>query len=403
VAKPPREVADIFRIHGQTYREKYPISPDQRRVMQAIEICRTAALGGHVDRCDECGHQVISYDSCRNRHCPKCQSLAKARWLQARRQEILPTEYYHVVFTLPDQLASLALQNKSIVYSILFHATAETLLTIAADPMHLNAKIGFLAILHTWGQNLLHHPHLHCLVPGGGISPDGLRWVACRKGFFLPVHVLSRLYRRLFLTELNNAYQKGSLEFHGNLKHLSEPKHFDRLLQSARSLDWVVYAKPPFAGPEKVLDYLSRYTHRIAISNHRILKLEGESVSFKWRDYRHGRKQRVMTLNVDEFIRRFLLHVLPASYVRIRYYGFLANCHRSKLLKLCRTLLGVMQSSETQLPESHDWATLLESFTGTDPLCCPKCKKGRLIRFDVFTASDKHHANLRAPPIPNML
>lgn len=375
------------------------MSPNQWRVMRAIENCRTAALGGHVDRCDECGHQVISYNSCRNRHCPKCQSLAKAQWLHARQQEVLPVEYYHVVFTLPNLLAPLALQNKQIVYDILFRATSQTLLKIAADPKHLGAKIGFLAILHTWGQNLLHHPHLHCVVSGGGMSLDGQQWVSCRKGFFLPVRVLSRLYRRLFLTELSIAYQKRELEFYGNLSHLSEPEHFDQLLQSARSADWVVYAKPPFAGPEKVLDYLSRYTHRIAISNHRILSLKDGKVSFRWRDYRHGDKQRVMTLKADEFIRRFLLHVLPAAYVRIRYYGFLANCHRSRLLKLCRKFLEVTRAPETQSSESPDWAELLESLTGIDPFLCPKCRKGHLIRFDVFTPSDKLHANLRAPPV----
>ena len=374
------------------------MSPEQRRVMHAIEICRTAALGGHVDRCDECGLKVISYDSCRNRHCPKCQSIAKARWLQARQQEILPVQYYHVVFTLPDQLASLALQNKPVLYNLLFRAAAQTLLTIAADPKHLGAKIGFLAILHTWGQNLLHHPHLHCVVPGGGIACDAQRWISCRDGFFLPVRVLSRLYRGIFLSELGNAYRTGGLEFHGNLTHLSDPKHFHSLLQSVRCLDWVVYAKPPFAGPEKVLDYLGRYTHRIAISNHRILSVDGAQVSFRWRDYRHGSKNRVMKLDVDEFMRRFLLHVLPRAFVRIRYYGFLANCHRSRLLDLCRTFLNVELHSETQSSVRQDWASILESLTGSDPLRCPKCKKGRLIRFDLFTMPSGRHANPRAPP-----
>jgi hypothetical protein len=378
------------------------MSPDQWRVMRAIEICRTAALGGHVDRCDECGHQVISYNSCRNRHCPKCQSLAKAQWLQARQQEILPVEYYHVVFTLPDLFAPLALQNKQIIYDILFRATAQTLLTISSDPKHLGAKIGFLAILHTWGQNLLHHPHLHCVVSGGGISPDGQQWISCQKGFFLPVRVLSRLYRRIFLAELSKTYQKDGLEFYGNLKHLSEPKNFDQLLQSARSLDWIVYAKPPFAGPEKVVDYLSRYTHRIAISNHRILSLEGGKVSFRWKDYRHGNKQRIMTVDATEFIRRFLLHVLPDAYVRIRYYGFLANCHRSRLLKLCRNLLSVEKTPETQSTERPDWATLLESLTGIDPFLCPRCRKGHLIRFETFNPPEKRYAQLRAPPTAGM-
>ena len=269
--RPRLEVADIFRQHGYDFRLTHLLSPEQRRVMRAIERCRTAALGGHVEQCDTCGHQRISYNSCRNRHCPKCQSLAKARWLEARLADLLPVEYFHVVFTLPEQLASAALQNQRVVYNILFSTVAETLRTIAADPRHLGAEIGFLAVLHTWGQTLRHHPHLHCVVPGGGLSVDGERWRSCRQGFFLPVNVLARLFRRLFLQALARAYEKGELTFHGASAYLAKPLAFKRLLASLRSREWWVYAKPPFGGPEQVLAYLGRYTHRVAISNHRLV------------------------------------------------------------------------------------------------------------------------------------
>ena len=281
---PPRlEVADIFRRHGEDYRTLHAtiLSPEQLRVMRAIEQCRTSALGGHVDQCDTCGHQVISYNSCRNRHCPKCQSLAKAQWLQARRAELLPVPYYHVVFTVPDRwLAPLALQNKRVFYNILFGAVAQTLLTIAADPKHLGARIGFIAILHTWSQRLLHHPHIHCVVPGGGISPDAQRWIACRPDFFLPVGVLSRLFRRLLLEALQRAFNNGQLQFHGALGHLANPQAFAQVLQTCRQTEWVVYVKPPFGGPRNVLDYLARYTHRVAIANHRLLGLDKGRVTF---------------------------------------------------------------------------------------------------------------------------
>ena len=396
--RPLLEVADIFRIHGPGYREKNALSPEQSRVMRAIEMCRTAALGGHVDRCNKCGHQVISYNSCRNRHCPKCQSLAKAQWFLARRDETLPVQYYHVVFTIPDLLTPLALQNKQTIYDLLFRTASQALLRIAAKPKHLGAHIGFLVILHTWGQNLMHHPHLHCIVPGGGLSPDHKQWISCRKGFFLPVRVLSRFYRRLFLKVLQNLYREGKLEFYGNLQPLSEPKNFEQLLKSAQSTEWVVYAKPPFAGPEKVLDYLSRYTHRVAISNHRLRHLDNDQVSFQWRDYRNGNTKRMMTLKAEEFIRRFLFHVLPEGYVRIRYYGFLANCHRSRMLKLIRTLLNVEQPPENKSPETTDWAVLFQSLTGIDPLLCPKCRKGRLVTIEFLPPLLTPYVSLRAPP-----
>jgi hypothetical protein len=307
------EVADVFRRYGSAYRAQHDaqLSTAQRRVMTAIELCRTAALGGHVEQCDQCGHQRISYCSCRNRHCPKCQSLARAQWLDDRRAELLATQYFHVVFTLPEAIANIAYQNKAVVYGILFRAASETLLTIAADPKHLGAEIGFFAVLHTWGQKLLHHPHLHCVVTGGGLAPDGNRWIACRPGFFLPVQVLSRLFRRLFLTYLQKVFDAGKLHFFSSLEPLREYRVFCRYLAPLRRARWVVYAKPPFAGPEQVLKYVGRYTHRVAISNNRLRDIDGGQVRFTWKDYRHHDQLKTMTLSADEFIRRFLLHVLP--------------------------------------------------------------------------------------------
>ncbi len=299
------EVADVFRRYGDAYREQHDgsLSTAQRRVMTAIEICRTAAIGGHVEQCDTCGHQRISYNSCRNRHCPKCQSLARAQWLEDRRAEILDTQYFHVVFTIPKEIAEIAFQNKKTVYGILFRTVAETLRTIAATPKHLGAEIGFFAVLHTWGQNLLHHPHLHCVVPGGGLSPDGARWISCRPGFFLPVRVLSRLFRRCFIEALEKAFGAGELDFFSALAPLRERDAFQQYLAPVRKAEWVVYAKRPFAGPEQVLDYVGRYTHRVAISNNRIFDVEDGKVRFRWKDYRHGNQQKTMTLSADEFIR----------------------------------------------------------------------------------------------------
>src|SRR3989442_7190425 len=288
MARPPVEVADIFRRYGHTYRHAHEasLSTAQRRVMSAIEVCRTAALGGHVEQCDHCDHQLICYNSCRDRHCPKCQSLARAAWIEQRHAELLDTEYFHVVFTVPEEIAAIAFQNKARVYGILFRATAETLRVIAADPQHLGAEIGFFAVLHTWGQTLLHHPHLHCVVPGGGLSPDGTRWVACRPGFFLPVRVLSRLFRRLFLQDLQAAYDAGTLRLVGTLEALQHRPAWMRALAAMRQTEWVVYAKRPFAGPQQVVDYVGRYTHRVAISNNRLLDLEGGQIRFMYKDYR---------------------------------------------------------------------------------------------------------------------
>ena len=319
--RPKLEVADILRRYGEAYREKHgaSMSTAQRRVMTAIEVCRTAALGGQIEQCDQCGHRRFCYRSCRNRHCPKCQSLARAEWIQHRQAKLLDCEYFHVVFTVPEEIAALAYQNKAVVYGILFRATAETLRTIAADPKHLGAEIGFFAVLHTWGSNLLHHPHLHCVVPGGGLSPDGKKWISCRPGFFLPVRVLSRLFRRLFLEYLQHAFDAGKLQFFNGLEKLRDRCELAGYLAPLRKAEWVVYAKAPFAGPQQVLDYVGRYTHRVAISNHRLLDIDAGHVRFQWKDYRNRGQQKAMTLSAEEFIRRFLLHALPDGFQRIRY------------------------------------------------------------------------------------
>ena len=385
--RPPLEVADIFRQHGDDFRLTHSLSPEQRRVMRAIERCRTASLGGHVEQCDACGHQRIAYNSCRNRHCPKCQSLAKARWLQARLADLLPVEYFHVVFTLPEQLASVALQNKRVVYNLLFSAASQTLQTIAADPRHLGVDIGFLAVLHTWDQTLRHHPHLHCVVPGGGLSVTGEGWRSCRRGFFLPVNVLARLFRRLFRQGLERAYDKGELSFHGACAFLAKPTAFNRLLQSVRAREWWVYAKPPFSGPAQVLAYLGRYTHRVAISNHRLLSLQHGKVAFSWRDNRHGEMRSTMTLSAEEFMRRFLLHVLPRGFQRIRQFGLLANRRRGELAR-CRQLLG----ASTQTVESLDHKSLGQTVTGASLQQCPACRTGAMKFFSPLAALTNYDA-----------
>jgi hypothetical protein len=337
------EVADIFRRHGERYRQTHDVHLGrvERRVISAVEMCRTARLGGHVQQCQDCEAMRIAYNSCRNRHCPKCQGQASRDWLAARQADLLPVDYFHVVFTVPQQIAEIAFQNKERVYTMLFRTVAETLRKLAADPRHLGAEIGFIALLHSWGQNLHYHPHIHCIVPGGGLSLDQSRWVACRQSFFLPVKVLSRLFRRLFLEELKQAYDLGQLRFFGDIADLADPVAFNRTLKAARRIDWVVYAKPPFAGPRQVLAYLGRYTHRIAISNSRLVSIDGDRVSFRWKDYRTGGRQKVMTLDAHEFIRRFLLHTVPDGFHRIRHYGLLANGHRQFKLDLCRSLLDV--------------------------------------------------------------
>lgn len=339
--RPPLEVADIVRSYGTAFVERHRrwLTFLHLKVLRAIAACRTAALGGHLRQCDGCGQQAISYNSCLNRHCPKCQGAARQLWLAQRSAELLPVPYYHVVFTLPHLLAPLALQNKALVYGMLFRTAAETLLQIAADPQHLGAEIGFLGVLHTWGQTLLHHPHVHCVVPGGGLSADHRRWIACSEKFFLPVKVLSPVFRGKFLDTLERAFRKHQLILAGQLAPLQSPELFAALLDTAAHRNWVVYAKRPFAGPAQVLTYLSRYTHRIAIANSRLISIADGRITFRWRDYAHGCQTRTMTLDADEFLRRFLLHVLPAGFVRIRYFGLLANRHRTQFLQLCRSHL----------------------------------------------------------------
>jgi hypothetical protein len=369
IERPSFEVADIVRAHRSQFTEEYGhlITADQIRVLNAIENCRTAVLGGHVSECDQCGHQVISYNSCRYRHCPKCQGASREQWLAERTTELLPVPYFHVVFTLPHFLAPLALQNKKAMYGMLFRAASETLLEVAKDPKHLGADIGFLGVLHTWGQNLLHHPHIHFVIPGGGLSDDHMRWISSGDRFLLPVKVLSRVFRGKFLSFLRRAFRKGKLVFHGDLTSLAEDGAFNKLVNRAFECEWVVYAKPPFGGPEQVLRYLARYTHRVAISNSRILSVEGDEVTFRWKDYAHGNKNKAMTVKATEFLRRFLIHVLPKGFVRIRFFGFLANRRRAKMLAVCRELLNA--NAQTR-PASTGEAT--------EPAKCPNCNSGYL-------------------------
>jgi hypothetical protein len=390
------EVADIFRAHGPAFRQARAghLSLGQLKVMSAIECCRTAALGGHIAACQDCGHSHIAYNSCRNRHCPKCQGAAAREWLAARRAELLSAAYYHLVFTLPAQTSDIAYQNKAVIYGILFKAAAETTITIAADPRHLGAHVGLTAVLHTWGSALSHHPHIHMIVPGGGISPDGENWISCRPGFFLPVRVLSRLFRRLFLEKLVAAHQAGQLRFFAGHARLAEPDAFNAYLALLRKLEWVVYAKRPFAGPEAVFAYLSRYTHRIAISNNRLIRCDDQGVTFKYKDYRaKGRmRQKTMTLATNEFIHRFLLHVLPHGFHRIRYYGLFANSRRARNLALARALLVMPAGQLTRAPDADGES--LDQTSVAYP--CPQCG-GAMVIIERFEAG----AQPRAPP-PNI-
>jgi hypothetical protein len=376
MARPLLEVADIFRDHGAAWRDanRGSVSLDQMKVMSAIERCRTAALGGHVARCenDACGHTVIAYNSCRNRHCPKCQAAASREWMVAREAELLPVAYFHVVFTLPTEVADIAYQNKRVVYDLLFKASAEAMQTIAADPRHLGAKIAITSVLHTWGSAMTHHPHVHMIVPGGGLSKDGARWIACRKGFFLPVRALSKLFRRLMLEKLTAAHANGKLNFFGRNTHLANAQAFKRFLAPCRRRKWFVYAKRPFAGPTAVLAYLSRYTHRVAISNRRIVKVDATSVSFRVKDYRAApdRRWRTMTLATQEFIRRILIHVLPKGLHRIRHYGLFASTMKAQNLAKMRELLGVATPVPDAVAADLDEAVTTES---TLPQPCPRC------------------------------
>jgi len=390
--RPALEVADIFRAHGSAWRDaqRGHLSLAQLKVMSAITQCRTAALGGHVLRCDGCGLEQVSYNSCRNRHCPKCQSSAAKRWLDARQADLLPVEYYHVVFTLPASIAEIAYQNKAALYGLLFDIAAQTLLRIAADPKHLGASIGATLVLHTWGSALTHHPHVHGIVPGGGLAPDGSRWIACRPGFFLPVRVLSRLFRRRFLEELQRLHDGGELRFFGEHAALANAAAFKAWLTPLRECEWVVYAKRPFAGPQAVLAYLSRYTHRVAISNSRLLSMDERGVAFRWKDYRAKGKTRhkAMTLSPQEFMRRFLLHVLPSGFHRIRHYGLLANGNRRDNLALARELL---HATPPPPDESADDASTAPAPT----FVCAHCGRAMVV-VQIFLRDN----SIRAPPAP---
>jgi hypothetical protein len=397
VSRPALEVADIFRGHGAAWRRANAghVSLGQLKVMSAIESCRTAALGGHVARCEKCAHTQIAYNSCRNRHCPKCQGAAAKEWLAAREAELLPVPYYHVVFTLPAAIADIAYQNKAVIYDLLFKASAETLITIAADPKHLGARVGVLSVLHTWGSALTHHPHVHMIVPGGGFSLDGSKWVACRPGFFLPVRVLSRLFRRLFLQKLVAAHQAGELQFFGHHVPLMDAQAFAAYLAPLRNSEWVVYSKRPFGGPKEVLRYLARYTHRVAISNRRLIALDDNSVTFKWKDYRiegHERNK-VMTLAIHEFIRRFLIHVLPSGFHRIRYYGLLASSKRADNIARARELLAVPLLPIEAIKAASTDAN--EPQTPEHP--CPCCG-GRMIIIETFQRGCSPRYRPTAPP-----
>ena len=382
MSRPVHELAAIFRQYGDLYRQTRSLPLQQLRVMRAIEICRTSALGGHTEKCGRCSYVRNSYNSCRNRHCPKCQGPERVKWLESRQEELLPVEYFHVVFTLPEPIARIAFHNRRIVYGILFRTAAETMLAIARTPKHLGAEIGFFGILHTWGQNLLHHPHVHFVVPGGGIGSNG-QWVRCLPGFFLPVRVLARLFRRLFLEAMEKAFHSNQLEFFGELAGWKDEATFQALLACARKSEWVVYAKKPFGGPQTAIQYLGRYTHRVAISNDRILTVADGKVTFQWKDYRSQDRHnsRTMTVEACEFIRRFLLHTLPPGFQRIRYFGLMANRNRGQSLLLCRRLLTA--PAFELLPSAAQCRTLWRAVTWPDPALCPKCHRGVLIRMPI--------------------
>ncbi len=380
-------MADIFRAYGPAYRQAHEMPLRHLRAMRAIEICRTAELGGHVDACEHCGLLRISYNSCRNRHCPKCQGLDKERWLDARKEDVLPIAYFHPVFTLPEGLRPLALRNQEVVYSILFRAASEALKELTKAPRYLGAEVGFIAILHTWSQTLMDHPHLHCIVTGGGLSPDGLLWKPCKGEFFLPVKVLSQLFRGKFLAYLKDAYQKGEMAFPGKIASLKEETAFKALLKDLYKQEWVVYCKPPFSNAEMVMEYLGRYTHRVAISNERLVKLEDGRVTFRYRQRNEKNRIKLMSLDAPEFIRRFLLHILPDGFVKIRHYGILSNRNRKSKLALCKKLLGVQCNREKQKKQRESWQDFLTRLTGVDPRICPHCGKGKMILKEVLSPS----------------
>jgi hypothetical protein len=390
VTRPSLEMADVLQAFGPAFEEEYghTLSSGQRQAMRAIVRCRTAALGGHVEACDTCGEVRIAYNSCRNRNCPKCQAAARAAWLDRQAQDLLPVEYFHVVFTLPNAIGPVALQNPRLIYGALFQAAAESLVELAADPRRLGAEIGFLAVLHTWGQTLTLHPHIHCVIPGGGLLPDGQRWISCRPGFFLSVKPLGQLFRGKFLAIFAQLYTSGLLTLVGGQKELDNPERFAGWIDELRGTDWVVYAKPPFGGPQQVLKYLARYTHRVAISNRRLVGMDDQTVSFQWKDYANGNVSKVMTVDGVEFVRRFLQHVLPTGFVRIRHFGFLANRCRDEKLARCRALLGTPAAGvptagpRDEPPPEVVRAGNIDSDTGVaikSPRCCPACETGRMV------------------------
>jgi Putative transposase/Transposase zinc-binding domain len=389
--RPLLEVADVLRAHAEAYCARHPVSPLQAAVLRRLVACRTAALGGHVDACGRCGYTRVSYNSCRDRHCPKCQGVKRANWLESRLQRLLPVEHFHVVFTLPAALHPLVLHHPRRLYDLLFQAASQSVLTLAADRKRLGAQLGVTAILHTWGQNLLFHPHLHCVVTGGGLSPDGNRWIATRPGYLLPVKVLARLFRGKFLAGVKEAYHAGQLALGGSVAALAEPEAFRRWLDALYRKDWVVYAKPPFGGAKQVFRYLGRYSHRVAIANSRLLALEDGQVFFRWKDYADDQRTKVMRLTADEFIRRFLLHVLPKRFVRIRHYGLLAGRNVSTKLARCRQLLGV---PDVEQPVERTWLDRLREWTGQDLNCCPRCQ-GPLTRQPLETTTTE---KARVPP-----
>jgi len=378
--KPPLEIADVLREGFSDYNETYgPLQPDQYKVANAIMACRTAALGGHIDKCDQCSHERISYNSCRNRHCPKCQALARAQWVELRMRDLLPVPYFHAVFTLPAQLNAFALRNKKVFYGIFFEAVSETLQTFAHDQKYLGGEIGVISILHTWGQNLLDHPHIHCVVPGGGLIGNS-RWQHCGKGFLFPVKAMSAVFKGKMLDYFKTAVENHEIELSGSLQQYASYVAFSDLLTALYKTQWIVYVKPPFAGPKAVLKYLGRYTHRVAISNNRLTSLTDSGIAFRWKDYADHNRQKIMTLSLTEFIRRFLLHVIPGGFVRIRYYGFLSNRCRKEKLKQCMKNLGVKPPEDTvaQVPQSRHWYDIVKWLTGKDPTICPVCGKGHM-------------------------
>ena len=389
------EVADIFRVYGKGYRDalagKMPLR--HHRAMNAIEVCRTSVLGGHKDECDTCEAIKISYNSCRNRHCPKCQCLDKERWLESRKQEVLPVEYFHIVFTKPSELSLLSQRNQAVSYSILYKASSETLKELSGDTKHLGVLPGYIGILHTWSQTLIHHPHIHYIVTGGGLSQDGRRWISCKNDFFIHVKVLSRVFRGKYLYYLKKAYQEGKLVFPGLIKDLEAEEAFKSFCSELYQKEWVVYCKPPFKRTEDVIDYLGRYTHRVAITNNRIVKAEDDKVTFTYRDRQDDDKVKPMTLDASEFIRRFMCHILPDGFMKIRYFGIYSNRHKSGKLKTCRDILGVKQEESKHGNEKESWEDLLYRVTGIDPGLCPHCKKGRMVR-----KQEIHPLKARSPP-----